>query len=195
MKRPSNEQSPAAGSQLKNGPWQSCAPALRSELSIDLREDNGRLVAFIEDPIRSRFFQVGHREYQFIMLLDGNRQLPEIVELMQKHRDFPRFDDTTATKICQWLSNTNLLDTPTANRTDQLRKAAQAKANQKLIAFLNPVSFRVNLINPDRSLARITPYLKHLFSSWMFIIWVLLGAYACTLVFADYDRFCNASAG
>ncbi len=196
MKNSQSHKPTLAGcSQLETDPWQSPALALRNELSIDLREVNGRLVAFIEDPIRSRFFQVGHREYQFIMLLDGNRRLPEIVELMQQHRGFPGFDAATAKTICQWLSNSNLLDTPTANRTDQIRKAAQAKANQKFIAFLNPVSFRINLINPDRSLKRITPYLQHFFSSWMFIIWALLGAYAWSLIITDYDRFCNASVG
>ena len=176
-------------------PWLDRSPALRNELNIELRHLSDRLVAVIEDPLRSRFFQIGYREYQFIMLLKGERTVSEITETMQTDRGYQDFDPHMANKICDWLSSIHLLDSPNLNQTQHLRKAAQAKANQSLLSALNPISFRINLLNPDRGLKKVTPLAKHLFSRWMFFIWLLLGGYACSIVVGDYDRFCNSSVG
>lgn len=176
-------------------PWLDRSPALRSELGIELRQLSDRLVAVIEDPLRSRFFQIGYREYQFIMLLDGRRSIDEIVEAMQQDRGDQDFTADMASKICDWLSSVHLFDSPSLNRTQHLRRAAQAKANQNKLGVLNPISFRLNLLNPDRILKKVTPVAKHFFSGWMFCIWLLLGGYAWSIVVGDYDRFCDSSAG
>ena len=176
-------------------PWLDCCPTLRNELNIELRQSSDRLVAVIEDPVRSRFFQIGYREYQFIMLLDGKRTVSETVEVMKKQRGAEEFNIELATKICHWLSSIHLLDTPTPSRTQNLRKAAQARAIQSKFALLNPISFRINLLNPDRILSKITPFAKHLFSGWMFCVWLLLGGYAWSIIVGDYDRFCGSSVG
>ncbi len=173
----------------------STAPGLRRELKVDLRKQKGLLVAIVEDPVRSRFFQVGNVEYHFLMMLDGKRTVQEIVQAMQHGRGYEQFDVDSARKICEWLSNMNLLDTAGGQTTGRLCQAAQAKEKQKWFGLLNPVSFRVNLINPDQSLAKIKPFTQWLFSPLCVIVWVLAGIYAYSLVSSDYDRFTSAAAG
>lgn len=175
--------------------WLQATPSLRGELNIDLRKQGGRLVATIEDPVRSRFFQVGHLEYHFLMMLDGKRSVNGIVKAMQHGRGYDNFDVPAAIKICNWLSSMNLMDTPGASSTGRLCQAAQAREKQKLIGILNPVSFKIHLLNPDQTLERMLPCTRWLFTPFMLIAWILIGIFACSLVQSDYERFCHSAVG
>ena len=176
-------------------PWLSATPSLRAELKIDLRKQKGRLVAIIEDPVRSRFYQVGNVEYHFLMMLDGQRPVSEIVQLMQHDRGYEQFDADSAKKICTWLASMNLLNHSGAKDTERICQAAKAREKQRLIGLLNPVSFRFRLLNPNRTLRLISPFTRWLFTPMMLIVWVITGLVAWILVDSDYERFCNSAVG
>jgi putative peptide zinc metalloprotease protein len=178
----------------RDAAWLRATPHLRAELKIDLRRQSGRLVAMIEDPVRSRFFQVGKLEYDFLMLLDGKRRIDDVVESMQQ-RGHNQFNGQAAIRICQWLSAMNLLDTPGASHSSRLCSAAHARHKQQRMNLLNPVSFRINLLNPDYTLKRLEPFAGWLFTTWMLLVWLVLGVVAVTIVQADYERFCQAAVG
>ena len=175
--------------------WLAAKPTLRSELAIDLRKQGGRLVAIIEDPVRSKFYQVGNTEYHFLMMLDGKRTVSEIIKAMQHGRGYVNFDEAAAVKICTWLSNMNLTDAGGASNSGKLYQAAQAKEKQKLIGLLNPVSFKFHLMNPNGLLERILPYTQWMFTKWMLVVWIITGIFAGLLVKADYTRFCESATG
>ena len=55
---------------------------LRTELKFDSRTQYGKTFVVIEDPVRSKYFQVGAREYRFIASVDGNKTGREIIEAL-----------------------------------------------------------------------------------------------------------------
>ena len=175
--------------------WLLATPTLRSGLLVELRRQGGKLVGVIEDKVRGKFFQIGNTEYHFLMMLDGKRSVAETVKAMQHGRGYSDFKEDNAKAICNWLSSVHLLETNGATNTDRLCQAANAKEKQRMVGWLNPVSFRIDLWNPDRALTKITPWFKFLFSWWMVAIWAASGLFAYSLVKADYDRFQAAASG
>ncbi|MGI9518917.1 MAG: efflux RND transporter periplasmic adaptor subunit, partial [Pirellulaceae bacterium] len=173
--------------------WLAMSPCLRKELGVDLRRHKDSLVAVIEDPVRSKFFQIGVTEYHFITLLDGQRTVQQIIEDMQSERGYEDFGEPAAQAIISWLSSMNLLDA--ALNTQRLCQAAQAVENQRLMGLLNPVSFRVNLVNPNKTLQKITPWLGWVFTPLALLAWLVTSVVAWILISSDYQRFCDAAVG
>ncbi len=171
-------------------------PALRTELRLSLRKQNRRIIGIIEDPVRGRFFQVGGREYHFIKLLNGKRTVAEAIELLQRQNGNVSFDEPTARQVCNWLVQMNLLNTnAVCNGIDRLFSAAKGRKTQKLLGLLNPVSFRLDLFNPDKLLKRITPMLGWIFSWQILLVWLASGGIAISMVLDNYAGFSNSAVG
>ena len=169
---------------------------LRSELRLSLRKQNRKIIGVIEDPVRGRFFQVGSREYHFLKLLNGKRTVAEAIELLQKQQGNSTFDVSTARQVCAWLIQMNLLNTNAVrNGIDRLFSAAQGRKTQKLPGWLNPVSFRLELFNPDKLLKRMTPMLGWVFSWQILLVWLACGGIAWSLVADNYAEFSASATG
>ncbi len=189
---------PPTAANLPSAPddaWLKARLALRAELTIEIRKQGDRFVAIIEDPTRSKFFQVGHAEYHFISMLDGRRSVSEVIELVQSERAIQDFSADTARAICFWLAHMNLLAHQGAGASQRLTQAAHAKQKQKWLALLNPICFRVNLLNPQATLQRITPWTKWLLSSWMLVVWTLAAVLAVAMIVDQSERFADAAVG
>jgi putative peptide zinc metalloprotease protein len=182
---------PAADRQLLATPL-----ALRSELRLNLRKQNRRIVGVIEDPVRGRFFQVGSNEYHFMRLLDGKRPVSEVLELLQRQMGNTSLDEVHARQICNWLAQMNLLNAPCARSgVGRLFTAARGRKTQKLMGFLNPISCRLELFNPDRMLTKLTPWLGWIFSWQILLVWLVTGAVAFSIVLDNYSAFSSAAVG
>ena len=83
--------------------WLASTFSLRSELKFDTRSENGKPFVVIEDPVRSKYFQVGVEEYDFIASLDGKKSASQIVEELGQ-LDGDSVTSEQAITICQWLS-------------------------------------------------------------------------------------------
>ena len=64
--------------------WLEAKLSLRSELRFDARTEHDKSFVVIEDPVRSKFFQIGTREYRFIASIDGVRTPREIIEALNR---------------------------------------------------------------------------------------------------------------
>lgn len=71
------------------------------------------------------------------------------------------------------------------------------EASQRRTAppWANPFFIRVPLLNPDRLLARLLPWVGWTFSRPVFLLWIVLCAAAIYQVGASWDRFVDATAG
>ncbi len=175
--------------------WLTARPALRRELRMSMRKQNRRLVAVIEDPVRGRFFQVGNNEYHFISQLNGMTTIADAIRQVSQRRGIEGFDETMAREICNWLAQMNLLSSGGRGTSDRLAQAAHGKRAQQLMGWLNPVSFRVELLNPDKWLGRLTPRLGWMFSWPVAIVWSLLGLVSAALIHENYRQFCDSAVG
>lgn len=75
----------------------------------------------------------------------------------------------------------------------QQKKEAEKQA--RLMKMLNLISFRLPLINPDKFLERLLPYLSWFLGTPLNIAWLLLCSSGCYQVFTHWDRLVYDSAG
>ncbi|MDG1873870.1 MAG: efflux RND transporter periplasmic adaptor subunit [Mariniblastus sp.] len=170
---------------------------LRSDLKFDARNNETNSFVVIEDPVRSKYFQVGSREYHFIALLDGEKSGHEIVQSLNgrlKPGQQP-YDEQSARVIFQWLVQSNLVYGEAIDNAKRLSQQADAMKRSKLVGLLNPISFKIPLFNPNSLLTQVQPYVQWWFSTWFAIIWCIVAVYACSLMLSHWDKMGAASAG
>ena len=170
---------------------------LRNELKFDSRTQNGKTFVVIEDPIRSKYFQVGAREYRFIASVDGNKTGREIIEALNVKLPAGEkaYTEQTATEVCQWLMQSNLVFGNSVDNAKRLGQQVKASNRAKMIGLLNPISFKFNLFNPNSALAAVQPYVQWWFSSWFAVIWCVVAIYASTLMYTNWSKMGAASTG
>ena len=170
---------------------------LRNELKFDSRTQNGKTFVVIEDPIRSKYFQVGAREYRFIASVDGNKTGREIIEALNVKLPVGEkpYTEQTATEVCQWLMQSNLVFGNSVDNAKRLGQQVKASNRAKMIGLLNPISFKFNLFNPNSALAAVQPYVQWWFSSWFAVIWCVVAIYASTLMYTNWSKMGAASTG
>ena len=175
--------------------WLSAKPQLRPELQSRVRREDNRFVATIEDPTRSKFFQVGYEEYRFISMLDGRRSLEQIHGLMNSGQSNAEFSLQSAQAIFHWLINNNLILGNGSATTERLSTTARQKNTQQLLGLLNPLCFKFNLLNPNKFLLTLKPWTQWVFSRWMLFVWVALAIWSYVEVSDQYERFSQSAAG
>ena len=170
---------------------------LRTELKFDSRTQHGKPFVVIEDPVRSKYFQVGTREYRFIASLDGKKTGREIVDSLNKKLadDETPFNEQTATEICQWLMQSNLVFGDSVDNAKRLSQQANASNRAKMIGLLNPISCKFNLFNPNAALTAVQPYVQWWFSRWFAVVWCIVAVYASTLIYTHWGKMGAASTG
>lgn len=171
--------------------------SLRSELKFDSRIENRAPFVVIEDPVRSKYFQIGAREYRFIASIDGKRTPRQIIASLNQSMDESDcpFDEESARTICQWLMQCNLVFSEGIDNAKRLNQQAGAIRRARLISILNPISFKFKLFNPNQALKAIQPYSQWLFSTWFFVLWCTVALYALSQMYVHWDQMGTASAG
>ena len=177
--------------------WLSSPLTLRSELKFDSRNQSGTTFVVIEDPVRSKYFQLGSREYRFVACCDGKRTPREILESFnQRVADGEEpLDENSAMRICQWLVQSNLVVGQSIDNAKRLNTQANSIRRSQVMGLINPISCKFTLFNPNQALTRIQPYVQWWFSGWFFAIWCAVAAYALTQIYSHWDQMGAASNG
>lgn len=127
----------------------------------------------LEDPVGVKFYRVGRAEYVFISLLDGRTSLAEAVTASSRTLGDLAFTEQEATSICLWLIETGLA-APTEGSLDSSPSKAPA-----LSSYLNPFWMKVPLLQPERLLDLVLPWVRWSFSTsamiGMAILWLVAG--------------------
>ena len=177
-------------------PFLDSAWSLRAELRFDSRNEGSGTHVIIEDPVRSKFYQVGADEYRLIASLDGHRTLREIVGVLnQSLPTESHYREETARAVCQWLMGSNLLVAPTVDHARRLNQQATSMRKAKLMGVMNPISCKFKLFNPNTMLTVALRYANWLFSKWFAIIWCMSGLYAFAQIGTHWEKMGAASAG
>ncbi len=184
----------AAGAPDPNAQWLQARLKLRAELKFDTRTEDGNTFVVVEDPVRSKFFQIGIAEFEFIASLDGQCTTAEV--LTQLHANgHDTIGQSQAIAISQWLVQSNLIISETTGSTDRLKTQLQSLNNQTLISKINPISFKVNLFNPNPLLSAAQPYFDWMFSKWFFVVWLIGLVWAGQVVLTQWTKLATASQG
>ncbi|VAX09917.1 hypothetical protein MNBD_GAMMA26-1455 [hydrothermal vent metagenome] len=190
------EQPPPADASLplSNEPQ---APLLqiRDDLLYSLQEEADGTIYIIEDPVISRFFRIGKREYSLLLQFDGRQTPAQALENANECLGADSLSNEEASQIAQWLATENLL---VMQGMDNLQRMQAAKKKSDQIRFmrkLNPIFIKLPLINPNRLLAALLPYLHWMLGKKFFVIWSLIVLGGLYQIAAHGDRFAQASQG
>lgn len=177
-----------------NAQWLQAQLQLRAELKFDTRIEDGNTFVVIEDPVRSKYFQIGVSEFEFIASLDGQRTTEEV--LAQLHANgHDTIREQQAVTISQWLAQSNLLISESTESTDRLKTQVRSLNSQTLISKINPISFKVNLFNPNHLLSAAQPYFNWMFSKWFFVVWLVGFVWAVQIAATQWTELGIASQG
>lgn len=130
----------------------------------------------IEDPLSGKFFLIGVKEWSFVSQLDGAQTISNAVGRSATHMGNEALSEQEAISVARWLVEQGLarpIDALTAAATEGKKHGPKKKP----LPF-NPLAWKLPLGNPDQFLLAITPATRWLWSGWMLMAWLLLGAYA-----------------
>jgi len=158
-------------------------PTLRRHTEIHKHVYRGEPCYVLTDQSSGRVHQFSPTAHHFIALMDGKRSVEEIWDLTERALgdDAPTQED--AIQLLAQLHGADLLRSETPPDTRELFRRYQSRKSKKIRQrFLNPLSIRIPVIDPDQFLERWMPFLRPLFG-WMGLgVW--LGTVATALVLA-----------
>ena len=174
--------------------WLAQTMQLRTSLLFDIRNQGGRDIYVIEDTVRSKFFQVGANEFEFVSRLDGKATVREVFEKINAIRKAPLTEES-AVQICDWLVKNNLVRVTGLDHGKRLGEQAKSLQKQKVLSFVNPISIKLKLFNPSKVLDASKKYLQWVFSFWFAIIWLVTGTVGVYFLIGNWERLSQSSAG
>lgn len=144
-------------------------PSLRRDLKITRSDVRGRPSYVVKDPVSSKYFRWGEREYRLAELLDGRRDGAALAEEMR--RSFPGVDleiSDLQRLLNQFLAAGLLVnDGATAQRLFQRLREETGKRKKSSRWLTVPgklISFKITLFDPDLLLLRMSKRLRFLWS-------------------------------
>ena len=172
---------------------------IRECLKFSTRLEKGEPFVIVEDPVRSKHFRIGLVEYRFIAKVNGVRSNAEILELLQaeqaNHELSQQIQPEQVPQIANWLLGMNLVTVSQADNAKRLNAMAQQINQAKIVGWLNPISMKVNLFNPNRFLQAIQPATEWMFSTWFVLLWAVTGIYSLSCLVSNWGRVYSSSAG
>jgi putative peptide zinc metalloprotease protein len=166
-------------------------PMIRGDLKVTAAPLRGRSSFVVKDPVALKYFRWGAKEHRLASLLDGKRNVTEVLRIMQ--REFPdeEFNERNLQGTMNHFLNAGLLitDGTVAQRIfhQQTRLINKAKRSKLWLSILSKIiSFKITLFDPDLLLMRLNRKLKCLWS-WQAVA-ALLGMLAVATWFLTLDR-------
>jgi putative peptide zinc metalloprotease protein len=132
-------------------------PRLRSHVRVSRHVYRGQTWYLLQDTSTGRHHRVDENTFHFIGRMDGKRSTDEIWHsLLNKLGENTPTQDETIEILCQ-LSDNDLLQCEITPNVAELFRRRFEKNRKRRIAMLNPLAFRVTLVDPDKLLERLAP--------------------------------------
>jgi len=169
-------------------------PPLREDLDLypGARTPEGAPTWVLQDPLRSRFFNIGWVEFE---LLRRWKTCPDAAELVRKvnAETALRASEAHVQALIQFLNHNELLrdDSPQAvNRL--MARAKAAKKGRGKTWLHNYLFFRIPLFRPDRFLTAALPYIRFIYTRRFATFLGIAGLVGLYLVTRQWDTFARS---
>ncbi len=161
---------------------QALKPQLRVHTQLHRHDYRGQIWYVLQDNCSSRYHRFSSAAYEFIGLMDGERNVQAIWHRVNTllGDDAPTQDDII--QLLAQLHSRDVLQCDIPADTDELfRRAEKQKKAQRQGRFKNPLSIRIPLVDPEAALNSSTRFVAPLFS-WQALLVYLLILGAATLL-------------
>jgi len=162
-------------------------PSLRAHVRVSRHVYRGQTWYLLQDAASGRHHRVDETAFHFIGRMDGSRTVDEIWHSMFNSlgERSPTQDDTIE-MLCQ-LSENGLLQCEITPDVAELFRRGRQRARKRRVAMLNPLAFRVPLMDPDGLLERLAPLARCIFHPLAALLWVAVVASAVLSVSSSWE--------
>jgi putative peptide zinc metalloprotease protein len=150
-------------------------PELRAHARIHRQRFRGQPWYVLHDSASGKLHRFSPAAYRVIQLMDGQRTIDEIwTEVAaEAGEDAPTQDEVI--RLLAQLHAGDLLQANLPPDVDELAERGSKQKRQKLLqSFINPMSIRIPLWDPDAFLNRTWPLVRPIFSLLGVLLWLLL---------------------
>lgn len=150
-------------------------PRLRGHAQIHRQRFRGAVWYVLQDHQTGRFHRLSPAANLFLCLMDGQRSVQEIWEMVcARGDDDPPTQDETI-RLLSLLHGADLLQGAFPPDFAELSERAASTARRTMMARVrNPLALRLPLFDPDRLLEALRPLYQPLFSVAGLVCWLLL---------------------
>lgn len=149
-------------------------PQLRSHAHVHRQRFRGKAWYVLRDSASGKLHRFSPGTYQVLQLMDGRRSIDGI---WQEVAAATGVDAPTQDEVIELLSKLHagdLLQTDLPPDVAELiERGAKQKRQKRLQSFINPMSIRIPLWDPDPFLSRTWPAVAWLFGPLGIILWLL----------------------
>jgi putative peptide zinc metalloprotease protein len=165
-------------------------PTLRDDLELleGPRSFDGAPTWTIHDPVRNRYFRIGHAAFQLLSrwpLGEGRRVIAHV-----NANTTQRVGEAELERLLRFLEQNDLLadSSPRAARVFAERKARQRQHWAKWL-LKNYLFIRIPLVRPDRLLAGLLPLVRPLFGRGFLLLSLTAAVLGLVLAVRQWDSF------
>lgn len=154
------------------------APQLLSHVEVHRHDYRGLIWYILEDSTTGRNHRFNPTAYLFIGMLDGKRSVQAIFDQMCEQLDDYAPGQEDIIKLIGQLHSSDLIKTDaTINAQDLLDRHTHQKQTKLKQRFMNPISLKVPLWDPEEFLNRHIQKIRWIFTPWMASVWLVLMLY------------------
>ena len=167
-------------------------PRLRSHARLHRHRYRGQLWYLLQDPVSNRVHRFSPAARLFIAAMDGRRSVQRLWELINKHlgENAPTQDEII--QLLGQLHAADLLQSDVTPDTAEIfdRGERQEKL-QRRRSYMNPMSVRIHLWDPDAFLNRFATLVRLLWSRWGGLLWLAVVLPALILIPSHWPELSN----
>ncbi|TWU59983.1 HlyD family secretion protein [Rubripirellula tenax] len=160
---------------------------LRNDLRWTLTQSGGEAIYVVEDPVASRFYQLGVSQYALVSVLDGSTPLQVAVSRVATRMNASAITMIEAAETCRWMLDNGLASAVDANgnsvdRVDRIRTARFKSAQAATLGNSNPLFLKWRWGTPSESFERACKHGRFLLHPLSIGLWVALLTFAGALI-------------
>ena len=126
--------------------------------------------------------------YQFAGRCNGRHSTDEIWEALLDEMDDQAPSQNEIVQLIGQLSELGILQVEKLLDVEILFERHEERTKKQRRSALNPLSFRLNLFNPQHVLRRLDGLAQQIFRTWVLVVWLLFVALALINVAAHWDE-------
>ncbi|MBC5785461.1 hypothetical protein H8N03_21120 [Ramlibacter sp. USB13] len=164
-------------------------PRLRTHARLHRMRYRGELWYLLQDPVSGRVHRFTPAARLLIAAMDGERSVQQLWELANRQlgEDAPAQDDII--QLLGQLHGADLLQSDATPDVAELFERGQRQEKQaRRRSWMNPMAWRLHLLDPDRFLNAIRPAIDLLWSRWGALLWLAVVVPAAIMVPPHWDE-------
>ena len=176
----------------------SLSPGLAEKLRVRVRPDlvvrrqvyEGRTHYVVKDPVGLRYFRFKEEEYFLVESLDGKRRLEEVREDYEREFRPQKIEIEELARFASQLTQAGIASVDSSGQGQVLyERFRKFRFKQRLAAWSNILYVKLPVLDPDRLLTRMVPWLSWIYHTMTVCLTILFWLTALLWVASHYDEF------